>query len=158
MARQCLVATVDRGAKPKELQEPLDEVGTSHAEDLVRVRILPDDDRNFLIGASLADEERVEMLLFLVQNIDEFAWNLYEVPRVDLKFMVQRLNVDPLYPPKKRKPKKLAKEHVEVVKQEVKKLKEVGAIKEIFFPEWLMNTVVVKKRTANGGFVLTSST
>ena len=39
-----------------------------------------------------------------------------------------------------------AKEHVEVVRQEVKRLKEVGAIKEVFFPEWLANTVVVKKK------------
>ena len=38
------------------------------------------------------------------------------------------------------------KKHVEAVKQEVKKLKEVRAIKEIFFPGWLANTVVVKKK------------
>ena len=42
------------------------EVGTSYAEDLVRVKLLPNDDRSFLIGASVKDEERVEMLLFLV--------------------------------------------------------------------------------------------
>ena len=112
----------------------------------MRVRILPDDDKNFLIGASLVDEERVEMLLFLVKIIDAFAWKPYEVRRVVPKFMVHRLNVDPLYPPKKQKPKRLAKKHVEAVKEEVKKLKEVGAIKEIFFPEWLVNTVVVKKK------------
>ena len=39
----------------------------------MKVRILPDEERNFLIGASVAEEERVEMLLFLVQNIDVFA-------------------------------------------------------------------------------------
>ena len=39
-----------------------------------------------------------------------------------------------------------AKGHVEVVRQEVKRLKEAGAIKEVFFPEWLANTVVVKKK------------
>ena len=38
----------------------------SYVEDLVRVRILPDEDRSFLIGASVKDKERVEMLLFLV--------------------------------------------------------------------------------------------
>ena len=27
------------------------------------------------------------------------------------------------------------------------KLKRVGAIKEVFYPEWLANTVVVKKKT-----------
>ena len=73
----------------------------SYAEDLVRVRILPDKDRSFLIGASVKDKERVEMPLFLMQNVDVFAWSPYKMPRVDLEFIVHKLNVDPLYPHKK---------------------------------------------------------
>ena len=65
---------------------------------------------------------------------------------MDLEFIVHKLNLDPLYPPRKQKSRRSAKEHVEAVRQEVKKLKEVGAIKEIFFPGWLANTVVVKKK------------
>ena len=49
------------------------EMGASCAKDLVKVRILLDDDRSFHIGASMKDEDRVEMLLFLVQNVDVFA-------------------------------------------------------------------------------------
>ena len=33
------------------------------------------------------------------------------------------------------------------------KFKHVGPIKEVFYPEWLANTVVVKKKVENGGFV-----
>ena len=76
-------------------------MGASCAENLVRVRILPDDDRSFLIGASMADKEKVEMLLFLVQNVDVFAWSPYKVLGVDPEFIVHKLNVDPLYLPKK---------------------------------------------------------
>ena len=36
---------------------------------------------------------------------------------------------------------------MEAVKSEVTKLKQAGAIKEVFYPQWLANTVVVKKRT-----------
>ena len=118
----------------------------SCAEDLVRVRILPDDDRSFLIGASVKDKKWVEMPLFLMQNVDVFAWSPYKVPRVDLEFIVHKLNVDPLYPPKKQKPRRSAKEYVEAIRQEVKRLKETGAIKEIFFLEWLANIVVIKKK------------
>ena len=118
----------------------------SCAEDLVRVRILPDDDRSFLIGASVKDKKRVEMPLFLMQNVDVFAWSPYKMPRVDLEFIVHKLNVDPLYPPKKQKPRRSAKEYVEAIRQEVKRLKETGAIKEIFFLEWLANIVVIKKK------------
>ena len=49
----------------------------------------------------MKDGDRVEMLLFLVQNVDVFTCSSYEVPGVDPKFIVHKLNVDPLFPPKK---------------------------------------------------------
>ena len=66
---------------------------------------------------------------------------------VDPEFIVHKLNTDLPFPPKKQKPKRSAKEHVEAMRQEVGRLKEAGAIEEIFFPEWLANTVVVRKKT-----------
>lgn len=65
---------------------------------------------------------------------------------VDPNFIVHKLNVDPLFLHKKQKSRRSAKQHVEVVKEEVEKLKQVGSIKEVFFPEWLSNTIVVKKK------------
>ena len=35
---------------------------------------------------------------------------------------------------------------MEAVRSEVRRLREAGAISETFFPEWLANTVVVKKK------------
>ena len=95
----------------------------------------------------MKNEDQTKMLLFLIQNVDEFAWSLYEVLGVDPEFIVHRLSVDPSFPPKKQKPRRLAKEHIKAVRQEVKKLKEVEAIREkFFFLEWLANTLVVKKK------------
>ena len=54
-------------------------MGASYAEELIRVKILPDVDRNFQIGASVGDQDRVETLLFLIQNVDVFAWSPYKV-------------------------------------------------------------------------------
>ena len=82
----------------------------------------------------MKDNERVEMLLFLTQNVDVFAWSPYEVPGVDLEFIVHKLKMDPSYPPKKQKSRRSVKEHVDAVKQKAKRLKEAGAIKEIFLP------------------------
>ena len=45
VARQCLVAAVNREIKQKALVE--EEMGASGAEDVIQVRILSDDDRNF---------------------------------------------------------------------------------------------------------------
>ena len=74
-------------------------------------------------------------MLFLIHNVDVFAWSPYEVPRVNLESIFHKLNVDPLFPPKKQRSRRLAREHVEAVRQEVGRLKEAEAIKEILFPE-----------------------
>ena len=76
-------------------------MGAGGVEDLIKVRILSDDDKSFQIGTSMKDEDRVEMLLFLIRNMEVFAWSLYEVLGVDLEFIVHKLNMDPLFPPKK---------------------------------------------------------
>ena len=65
---------------------------------------------------------------------------------MDLEFIVHKLNMDPSFPPKKQKPRRSAKEHVEVVRSEVRRLREAGVIREAFFREWLANTMVVKKK------------
>ena len=44
-------------------------------------------------------------------------------------------------------PQRPSNEHVEAVKSEVIKLKQARVIKEVFYPQWLANTVVVKKKT-----------
>ena len=78
--------------------------------------------------------------------MDVFAWSPYKVSRVDPEIIVHKLNMDPSFPPKKQKPRRSAKERVKAVRMEARKLKEAGAIREIFFPEWLANTVVVRKK------------
>ena len=66
---------------------------------------------------------------------------------MDPDFICHHLNVNPLVTPKKQLPRRPSKEHAEAVRQEVMKLKQAGAIKEVFYPEWLANTVVVKKKS-----------
>ena len=103
--------------------------------------------------ANMGGEDKVETLLLLIQNVDVFAWSPNEVPGVDLEFIVHRLNVDPSFPPKKQKPRRSEREHIEAVRSEVQKLKEAGAIKEIYLLEWLANTVVVKKKNGMMSFL-----
>lgn len=49
--------------------------------------------------------------------------------------------------PKKQLPWSSSKKHAEVVKDKVHKLKQAGAIKKVFCPKRLANTVVVKKKS-----------
>ena len=87
------------------------------------------------------------MVEFLKRNIDVFAWNTYEALGVDPYFICHHLNVNPLVTPKKQLTRRPSKEHAEAVRQEVTKLKQAGAIKEVFYPEWLANMVVVRKKS-----------
>ena len=124
--------------------------GTSEeveCEDLVKVTIGDDLEKFFQIGSQLPQRERDELIKFLKQNIDIFAWNTYEAPRVDPEFICHNLNVNPLVAPKKQLPRGSSKEHAEAVREEIAKLKQAGAIKEVFYLEWLANTVVVKKKS-----------
>ena len=57
------------------------------------------------------------------------------------------LNIYPSITPKKQSPQRPSREHAEAIREEVTKLKRTSAIKEVFYPEWLANTVVVKKKS-----------
>ena len=116
-------------------------------EDLVKIIIGDDPEKFFQVGSQLPQQEREELIEFLKQNIDVFAWTTYEALRVDLEFICHHLNVNPLVAPKKQLPLRPSKEQAEAIRQEVVKLKQAGAIKEVFYPEWLANTVVVKKKS-----------
>ena len=80
-------------------------------------------------------QEREKLIEFLKQNIDVFAWNAYETPGVDPKFIYHHLNVNLLITPKKQPPRRPSKEHAEAVREEVTRLKQAEAIKEVFYPE-----------------------
>ena len=72
----------------------------------------------------MKEGDKIKMLLFLIQNVDMFGWSPYEVLGVEPKFIVHKLNVDPSFPPKKQKSRRLAKEHVEAVRSEVRRLEQ----------------------------------
>ena len=116
-------------------------------ESLERVIIDDNPEKFFQVGSELPLREKEELIGFLRENVNMFAWDAYDAPRVDPSFIFHYLNVNPSSIPKKQSPLHLSKEHANAVRDEVTKLKKAGAIKEVFYPEWLANTVVVKKKS-----------
>ena len=104
-------------------------------EELEKVIIGSDSNMYFQVGAQLPLEEKKELLGFLRENIDVFTWRAYEAPKVDPNFICHHLNVNPAVVPKRQPPRCSFKEHAEVIKEEVDKLKCAGAIKEVFYLE-----------------------
>ena len=129
MARQCMVAAIRhkleaellaRGEKGlQQLKLPvlsIDKLAEeAKCEDLVKVTIGDDLEKFFQIGSQLPQQEREELIEFLKQNIDVFAWNTYEAPGVDLEFICHHLNINPSIVPKKQPPRCPSKEHAEAV-------------------------------------------
>ena len=76
-----------------------------------------------------------------------FAWDAYEAPGVDPDFIRHHLNINSSITPKRQPPRRPSKEYAEAVRNEVTKFKQAGTIKEVFYPQWLANMVVMKKKT-----------
>ena len=70
------------------------------------------------------------------------------MPRIDPSVIVHRLNVSPFFPPVRQKKRVFAQERDQAIAKEVGKLQDVSFIKEVYYPDWLANVVMVKK--ANG--------
>ena len=86
-----------------------------------------------------------DLVGFLRMNQDVFAWSHEDMPGIDLSIIVHRLNVNPASSPIRQKKQVFAQERDKVVAEEVKKLLEAGFIREVYYPDWLANVVMVKK-------------
>ncbi|XP_019089100.1 PREDICTED: uncharacterized protein LOC109127941 [Camelina sativa] len=75
-----------------------------------------------------------------------FAWSVDEMPGISPEVISHELNADPTFRPVKQKRRKLGPERAEIVNKEVERLLKAGQIREVKYPEWLANTVVVKKK------------
>ena len=77
--------------------------------------------------------------------MEVFARKQEDIGEVDLPVINHRLNVNPSFNPVKQKRRSFALERQKAINEEVGKLLQEKAIKEVEYPEWLANVVLVKK-------------
>jgi hypothetical protein len=65
---------------------------------------------------------------------------------VSREVIEQKLQVNPIAKPKKQKLRKMSEEKIEAVKAEVQHLLDAGFIREVTYPQWLGNVVMVCKK------------
>ena len=70
------------------------------------------------------------------------------MPGIDPKIMVHKLNVSPIFSPIRQKKRVFAQERDKAIAEEVRKLLKANFIREVYYPDWLANVIMVKK--ANG--------
>ena len=105
------------------------------------------------VGEELDPSMKEVMVEFLKKSLDIFAWTYDDMLGIDDKVIEHCLNVDPtnclnVDPTKKlvqQKRQVFAPERNKAVIEEVEKLLIAGFIREVFYPEWLANIVMVKK-------------
>ena len=59
--------------------------------------------------------------------------------------MVHKLNVCPSFPPIRQKKRVFAQEMDKAIAEKIRKLLKANFIREVYYPEWLANVVMVKK-------------
>jgi hypothetical protein len=105
-------------------------------------------EQKVLLGSQLSDEQEKTLLKFLFNNKDVFAQTANDLCGVNRDVIEHSLNVDPSFRPRKQRLRKMSDDKVEGARNEVKRLLSAGVIREVTYPEWFANTVMVKK--ANG--------
>nr|XP_027076063.1 uncharacterized protein LOC113699918 [Coffea arabica] len=153
VARACYIATLKGKEKlvaqttclePWEPLEKGERLETDEGLTELPVR-LDQPERTVKVGTCLGDSIRDSLQSLLEEYAEIFAWSADDMPGVPTELAVHRLQVDPSVRPVKQKKRSFAPERKDVVKGEVGKLLEAKIVKEVYYPTWLANPVLVKK-------------
>ena len=94
---------------------------------------------------SLNLQMKKEIVSFLKDNLDVFAWSHKDMPGIPANIIQHRLNVDSEKKPVQQRRRVFTPKQNKAVMDEVNKLLATNFIREVYYPEWLANVVMVKK-------------
>lgn len=100
------------------------------------------------IGVSMEKKMKQNLVQFLKKSLDVFVWSHGDMPGIDSSVITYRLNMYPSSKPVRQKKRVFAPERDNAIKEEVQKLTTAKFIREVYYPDWLANVVMVKR--ANG--------
>ncbi|XP_075663202.1 uncharacterized protein LOC142632738 [Castanea sativa] len=100
------------------------------------------------IGMTLSPEMRNKLVHFLKGNLDVFAWSQEDIPGIPRQVIQHELKTDPEKKPVQQRRRVFTLERNRAITEEVNRLLQADFIREVYYPEWLANVVLVKK--ANG--------
>ncbi|KAL5836643.1 hypothetical protein ACOSQ3_013812 [Xanthoceras sorbifolium] len=98
------------------------------------------------IGSRLSQNIKTKLISFLTARHNSFAWSHANMTGIYSEVLMPRLQDDPDYSPIKQKRRKFEPECNKVINEEIQKLIDIGSVREVNYPDWLTNIVVVKKK------------
>ena len=114
--------------------DPLEKVTLDESEKFTYVRSL------------LSNEEREQLQLILLNNIDVFAWSQSDMVGINPMVASHKFNVIPMAKPVRQKMRRFHPARHQIIQTEVDNLLRTGFIREVKYLEWLANVVVVPKK------------
>ncbi|KAM2065822.1 hypothetical protein ACFX1T_042365 [Malus domestica] len=151
-------ANLDLPDSNNQPDDPRDDSFTQQAqpaEELENVPISRDyPDRMVKIGTTLSPPLRLALISFLKENTEVFAWSYEDMPGISPDVICHRLSIDPKIKPVRQKRISYDAERYEAMKAEVEKLKGIGFVREVNYPTWVANVVLVKKNQTKESLLL----
>ena len=145
-ARECYIAMMEMEDQVQALSIEKHRTVTEPVEKLEEIPLdSSDPGRTTKIGTLTNPTIRQELITFLRGNRDVFAWSHEDMLGIDPSVMVHKLNVSPAFPPIRQKKRVFTPERDQAIAEEVRKLQEASFIREVYYPDWLANVVMVKK-------------
>uniref|UniRef100_A0A2N9FJX9 Uncharacterized protein n=1 Tax=Fagus sylvatica TaxID=28930 RepID=A0A2N9FJX9_FAGSY len=147
-ARECYLASLGSGGQNQTMSIEEQKVLVKPSGELATIELEEGrPERTTKIGADLPPKIRESLVQFLKENKDVFAWSHEDMPGINPSIISHKLNVDPSLRPIKQKRRVFAPERNNAIMEEVDKLLAANFIREVFYPDWLANVVMVKKNT-----------
>ncbi|XP_062006097.1 uncharacterized protein LOC133723301 [Rosa rugosa] len=136
----------DTRSKKKEDRRKLKHPRPDALEDLISISISDTHpERKVKIGSKTNPQFQAELIAFLKTRQEVFAWSYADMPWISPELLTQKLTISPDVPPIRQKRRAFTKEKYKAIQAEVKKLQDIGFVREVSYPTWLSNVVMVKK-------------
>jgi hypothetical protein len=98
------------------------------------------------IGSDLTEAKRHNLITFLYENRDVFAWSARDLQGVSRDLSQHNLNIAKGAKPRKQKLRKMSAKRAEAVKAKVQRLLDAGVIRPVQYPEFFANVVMARKK------------
>ncbi|KAK0600228.1 hypothetical protein LWI29_012865 [Acer saccharum] len=125
-----------RDKTSREKEEPTESVVLDEAEP----------DKTVKIGARLTEQVKKDVTSLLKEYKGIFAWCHEDMPGIDRSVISHNLAVNEKCKPVVQKRRSFNPERSASIKEEVSKLLAARLIREVKYPEWVANVVLVKKK------------
>ncbi|KAM1027360.1 hypothetical protein ACFX2A_041136 [Malus domestica] len=147
--------TIQEGEEDEILEEDviaapsqLEDGGQATVDDLKELNLgTSEEPKPIFVSALLSADEIEKYYQLLLEYKDVFAWTYKEMPGLDPIIAVHHLAVKPGTRPIKQTQRRYRSELIPQIEAEIDKLIEAGFIREVQYPKWISNIVIVLKKS-----------